>query len=406
MGRNRLVLIVDEDPAARANLAAMLKGAPLAVVADCGYGVEAGALAEETRPDLIIAAVEEPVARAVQTLRAMRSILPRTPIVVHTSVTDMSVVRQVLQVGVADLLPRPLDPAGLLAAIRLALSNGEESSATAAPLPAGTVLAVVGAKGGVGKSTLATNLGAAIARDTHHSVLLMDMDTRFGDIAIMLDLEPRLTVADLAADIDHLDRQTFRGALIRHASGVYVLPAPRHPGQWRNVGPEEIRRLVQFAARLFDYVILDTPGTFNDLIATALEVATEAIVVTSKDLASIKDTAYLLELLETDQYPADRLQVVLNDSNHNTLIKTEDVEAVLNRRVRWTLPYDSRVMAATQEGTPVLSADPRANMSRAIAAMAMEITGPDARKAPAHPSGRLRRLIPGRRRASAAVAAA
>ena len=396
MGRKRMVMIIDPDPASRAELEALLKGAPLAVVADSGYGVEASSLAEETHPDLVLAAVEAPVDRALQTIQAVMGIVPESPIIGYSSITDMQVMRQVMQIGVKDFLPRPIDPAELAAAIdRMEPeeadvdAGADEVEPTAAAQPAGAarpapptraagvVLTVFGAKGGIGKSTIATNLAAAIAHDTEFSVLLMDMDARFGDIAIMMDIEPRFTVADLASHAHELDREMFRSALMRHDSGVQILAAPKHPGEWGDITAEQMKGLIQYGARLFDFVILDTPGTFNDLVATAIEVADRVLMVSSLDMASIKDSAYMLDLLEAEEFPPDRLLLTINQVNRVNSLKIADIPKVVHHDVFWEISYDEQVLHANQVGTPVVVSKPKSRAAKQMRALAMQIVGPE-----------------------------
>ncbi len=240
---------------------------------------------------------------------------------------------------------------------------------------AGVVLTVFGAKGGIGKSTIATNLATAITGRTDHSVLIIDLDTRFGDIAIMMDIDAPVTLADLASNIDTLDRQTFRNALTEHESGVYVLSAPKHPREWRSMSPDQLRLVVQMAARLFDYVILDTPGALNDVVSMAVEEATQLILVTSLDMSSIKDSAYVLDLLQSEGYPDRRLLLVVNNVNQNHTLSAEDVERVLLRNVDWQIPYDARVVRTSQIGLPVVVAKPKSPSSRSLVALAGHLTG-------------------------------
>ena len=124
----------------------------------------------------------------------------------------------------------------------------------------GHVITVFGAKGGIGKITVSTNLGALLAAEAGVSVLLMDMDTRFGDAGLILDVEPRPTVTDLARTVATLERQESRNALVYHESGLAVLPAPASIEQWGAITPEQMHDLIIYATRLFDYVILDTRG--------------------------------------------------------------------------------------------------------------------------------------------------
>ena len=383
MPRNPTVMIIDENPIFRQELQAMITSARLAVVGDCGYGVEAVALVEELKPDLILAAVEDPVVRAVQTIQAVREI-SNAPVIAYSSNPELAVVRQVMQAGAKDLLAQPLKAGDVLHAIELAMKgvelaepspNGKVESKKKTTSAAGTVLTVFGAKGGIGKTTITTNLAVSIAKNTDHSVLIMDLDTRFGDVAIMLDIEPRVTVADLCAQASTLDRETFREALVEHSSGVWVLPSPKHPSEWRTVQVEDVKTVVAIAARMFDYVILDTPGAFNDIVGAALDLATQVLVVTSVDMASIKDTAFILDVLESESFPEERLLLTVNHPNGANTIRSADIERVLRKRVYWEIPHDGDTTLASQVGQPVVIAKPKSKAAQNMAALAAKLTG-------------------------------
>jgi len=389
-------MIIDENGPFRQELQAMLTAARMAVVADCGYGIEAATLAEETRPDVILAAVDEPVSRAIQTIEAVRTILPGTPVIAYAGAADFGLVRQVMHAGARDLLVRPLKPADVTGAVELALNGtlaGEASSVPVDTHPAGSIITVFGAKGGVGKTTIATNLAASIAKNTDSSVLIIDLDTRFGDVAIMLDVEPRVTVAQVAPGAAKFDRETFKSLLIRHESGVYVLPSPKHPTEWRGVDVEEVKELARFAARMFDYVILDTPGAYNEVVASALEVATQVLMVTSVDVASIKDTSFVLDVLEGQKFPPERLMLVVNHPNGANTIGSSEIGQLLLRPIFWEIPHALEMTLASQVGVPVVLAKPRSRAAANFAALAAQITG-KAIAPRSESKNLLRRLIP------------
>ena len=336
---------------------------------------------QETKPDLVIVGIGEPIARAIQTIQGVRSSLPDTPIIAYSASTDIAIVRQVMHVGVKDLLAAPVKPGELLGAIDQVMRGIELGAVTgfeakpAQKTSAGTVLTVFGAKGGIGKTTIAVNVAAAIAKNTDNSVLVIDLDTRFGDVAIMLDIEPRFTVAQLAATAHTLERDTFKAALVKHDSGIYVLPSPKHPNEWRSVEAADIKELIRFAARMFDYVILDTPGAFNDIVGTALEAATQVLVVTSVDMASIKDTSFILDLLESESFPSDRLMLTVNHANGANTIRAADIQRVLHHDVFWEIPHDSEVTLATQFGKPVVLAKPKSRAAVNLTQLAEKIAG-------------------------------
>jgi pilus assembly protein CpaE len=214
----------------------------------------------------------------------------------------------------------------------------------------------------------------------------------------MLDIEPSLTVAEMAAHVKTLDRQTFKSSLIEHSSGVFVLPSPKHPNHWRQVEAEDIRELARFASRIFDYVILDTPGAFNDVVGAALDVATQVLVVTSVDMASIKDTSFVLDVLESEGFPEERLYLVVNHPNGANTIRSGDIERVLRKRVFWEIPHDSQMTLATQVGKPVVLAKPRSRGATNLVGLATKVTGKTA-PAPKPSRSFFRRLVPAGQRA-------
>ena len=399
MGRNRLVMVIDDNVESRAQVEALLQQAPVAIVADSGYGPEAQTLAAEVRPEVVLASIEAPAEAAIATLKAVREVLPEAQIVAYSGIVDMQVARQVMQIGVSDFLPLPLEAAELASAIEglpvVAVARGA-AVAEAVPVPEvheGKVLTVFGAKGGIGKSTISTNLATLLAQNNNYSVLLIDMDTRFGDIAIMMDVEPESTVADLAGRMDEMDEATYREALLLHETGVHILSAPKHPSEWRNITADQMKELIQYGATLFDYVVLDTPGTFNDLVATAIEVAHQVMVISSLDLASIKDTAYMLDLLEAEGYPSERLLLTINDVNAVNTIRVDDLPQIVHHDIYWQIPYDDQVIRAGQSGQPVVVVKPKSRAAKEMRALAEKLVGAPMKSAQTSQPRRGRRIL-------------
>ncbi|KPK47798.1 MAG: hypothetical protein AMJ77_01930 [Dehalococcoidia bacterium SM23_28_2] len=391
MARNSKVIIIDQDPSSRAETQRMLALLGFAVMGAAGYGMEAMTLARETQPEVVVVSLEEPIARSLQTVESVADILPQVPIIAYSSIGDPSYIRRAMQVGVKDYLVAPLEEEELGQAINSALAQEERRqqrlSGEVEPQAYGTVVTVFGAKGGIGKTTIATNLATALVQKTGQSVALVDLDTRFGDVAILMDMPTDRSISDLALPEDEIDREAVQSCLYTHGTGVAILPAPIRPSEWHSIHPGHIEKMVSVLAATHDYVILDTPGTFNDIVSRALEMCTILLLTATPDLASLKDTILALEMLRSWSFPAEKVKIVINhtsDAHGDTRV---DIRRVLGKDIFWTIPYDRSISQTTQLGMPIVAAKPKSKSSQSFVELAYAIGGIRSR-----PKGMLERL--------------
>src|SRR5438105_4705606 len=380
MARNPEIVTIDPDLGSRAETKRAAQLAHFSVIGEAGYGVEAVTVAKEHTPDVFLVSFEEPVALALQTIAALADAVPNAPTIVYSSLADAGSVRRAMIAGARDYIIKPLKPEDLSRAVYGVLEQEErkrmrDAGETSEAAARGTIITVFGAKGGIGKTTISTNLATTLAKMTGANVCLLDMDTRFGDVAIMMDVAVEASIADVARRIDELDRDKIRDFLVKHHSGVSILPAPLHPTEWRNLTPQHIERIVELLAQTHDYVVIDTPGTFNELIATTLELANLILLVTSMDIASIKDTALALEMLRAASVSEDKVKLTINHSTAANSLREEDVSRVLDYEVFWQIPHDLAVSSSTQLGQQIVIAKPYARVSRAIIDLAHTLTG-------------------------------
>lgn len=368
-------LIVDSDEISREVFRSKVQRAGLVVDLERPHGLAAQQTIQEMEPDLLFIAVEQPLQRALQTVDFARAIVPDATIVAYTTEWSPMVERRLMQSGVNDFLHGKISSSQLSAVVGGARRKAAASATPALPDAGAQVIAVVGQKGGIGKTTTSTNLAAAIARDGRQSVLLIDLDTRFGDVAIMMDVASDYTVSEVAREVEGLDRETFRKLLLRHDSGACILPAPRDYRSWLNCTPEQIQDLVRFAAGMFDVVILDTPGTFNDVVAAAVEVASRVVVVTSSELPSLKNTALLLEHFSLKGLAEEQVIVTLIYGHDQEGPDRADVEFAIGHAVDHEVPFDRNVRKATQVGMPVTMWKPHAPAATAFFRIAAHATG-------------------------------
>jgi pilus assembly protein CpaE len=374
------IVLIDQNPDTRAMLLRHLQGSAFTFVGNAGYGVEVAEMVAQTRPDFMLLGLEEPVSRGLQTLETLAEAAPQVPIIVYSSLTEGTFVRKVMLASARDYLGLPLTAEQLAASTqailaqqttRLRRRSGEPAGRTSG----GTVLTIFGVKGGIGKTTIATNLATALHRQTEASVVLVDMDTRFGDVAVMLGISTSMTLSDAARDARRLDRTTIRNYLINHPAGVSILPAPEVPADWEDIDPAQLVMIVRVLAETFDYVILDTPGTFNEVVGVSLELATVVLLVTSLELASIKDADMVLAMLRGWSFPAEKLKLVLNHTTTANGIQVTDVARALGVEPFWQIPFDQTALRAGQLGQSVVLVSPRSRVSQNLAELAGRFGG-------------------------------
>ncbi len=380
MAQTPEVVTVDPDLSSRADMKRVLQIAHLTVAGEAGYGIEAVTVAQERLPDLFLVSVEEPVARALQTIESLADAMPGAPTIVYSAMADAAAVRRAMVAGARDYLIKPVKPEELVRSIHGVLEQEERkrmrmTGQTQETAARGTIITVFGAKGGIGKTTIATNLATSLQRTTNSTVVLVDMDTRFGDVAIMMDVPVEQSIADVGRHLDEMDRDKVRDYLVQHHSGVFVLPAPLHPNEWRNLTPQHIEKILDLLAQSFDYVIIDTPGTFNEIIATTLEHASLILLITSMDIASIKDTALALEMLRAASISPDKVKLTINHCTSANSLREDDVQRVLEYEVFWRIPHDLAVTSSTQLGQPIVLTRPYARVSRSINDLAYVLSG-------------------------------
>jgi len=376
---NIRLLIVDPDVNYRTDLKKQLQRAGIVVVGEADYGADALTLINAEKPDAVAVAWQEPSARPEQTLESITLSLPSAPLIVYSDIADLSAARRAVQAGAHDYLTKPVSSKDFLDSLTKAFAQIERRRFSElgdkAPVSEGVVISLFGAKGGIGKTTLATNLAVALTKFRHESVALLDIDTRFGDVALVLDLQPEKNIGDAVRHIDEIDRFNVRQYLTQHHSGIYVLPAPTRPSEWRQVQPGHVERLIKLLAETHDFVVLDTPGFFTELVGVALDLSDLVLLVTTLDVSSIKDCAMAVDMLSGADFPMERVKLVINHQSTVHRVDPKQVSEVTGCGVFWTVPFDKAIAKGGQLGSPLVMSKPNSKGARSMIDLALSISG-------------------------------
>lgn len=273
-------------------------------------------------------------------------------------------IREVVRVDDAPALQDAVLRAGELArSIREqgGLSISEEASV-------GRVLTVFSAKGGAGKTTLSTNLGAALADGGRRSVCILDLDLQFGDVAIALQLFPAHTIADAVALMDSLDEAAVAKLLTPHSPGLTALVAPVEPHLMEIVPGALVSKLLTILRRMFDVVIVDTPPAFTDHVLAAFDESDYVALLATLDIPSLKNLKLTLETLDQLNYPREKWLIVLNRADSKVGLALSEVEKTLRFPISAMIPSSRDVPASINRGVPIVLDAPHHPVSVAIRA--------------------------------------
>ena len=240
----------------------------------------------------------------------------------------------------------------------------------------GRMVAVFSTKGGVGKSTIATNVATAMARRIDDAVTLMDADLQFGDVSVMLGLPPDHTVLDAAASIQYADPELMRNLVTRVDSGLLVLPAPSEPALSTSVPPEDMTAVCEGLQGISGFLVVDVPTSFDDTTLALLEAADDVLLVASMDIPSVKNLKIGMQALDLMAIAGPKLKLVLNRANTQVKLDVREVEHVLGLRAAFPVPYDIAVPLSINAGVPVVVHDPRSAAARAMEHIAVSLLGP------------------------------
>jgi pilus assembly protein CpaE len=284
---------------------------------------------------------------------------------------DVTVLAQALRAGFREVVASD-DLTSLSSACRrsLEISHHLAGISGAAPVVVdGKVVIVFNAKGGCGKTTIATNLGAYVA-STGARVLLVDLDLAFGDVAISLQLRPAASVADLVAMSGHIDATGLASVVTKHDSGLDTLCAPNQPGEADGITGPLVGEMLRVARRLYDYVIIDTPPAFSEHVLAAFDVCDLSVLLATLDIPSVKNLRLTLDTLDLLGHPRDGRIVILNRSDAKVGLHTEDVVAAIKQPIAAMIPSSSHVPASVNRGVPIMLDEPKHPVSLALRALA------------------------------------
>src|SRR5258706_13516552 len=396
MGDQIRVLIVDDIPETRDHLTKLLGfESDIEVVGSAASGSESLTMAGEMLPDVVLMDINMPDMDGIAATEKLSAQVPTASVVMMSVQGEADYLRRSMLAGAREFLVKPFSSDELTASIRQVYTRerDKQSRMSAMPVMSGTpggpaskaddgghdgqVVAIFSPKGGVGRTTVAVNMAVAAATELGKSVVLMDGSFQFGDVGVLLNLNPKnKSIADLVPELEAGELESIDTFVINHSAGIRVLLAPPSPEMAELITPSGVKRVLEALRKNHDLVVVDCTSWFNETTLAILDAADVVLTMLSLEITSIKNMRLFLEVADQLGYEADKIKLVLNRADSSLGIRVADVESSIGRKVDHTIVSDGRsVVYALNRGVPFFLSNRQAQVSQDILRLAQSVAG-------------------------------
>jgi pilus assembly protein CpaE len=408
------VLIVDDIPETRDHLSKLLGfESDIEVVGAASSGAEAINLAGSLSPDVILMDINMPDMDGITATEQIAARAPASAVVMMSVQGEADYLRRSMLAGAREFLVKPFSSDELTASIRQVHAREREKLSRMAVQPApaspngaaagppegspnGRLVAVFSPKGGVGRTTIAVNLAVAAATELGQKVVLVDASFQFGDVGVMLNLNPKnKSIADLVPELEAGgEPESLDTFVINHSAGIRVLLAPPTPETAELLTAGAVMRVLNHLRAANDLVVVDCAAFFNETTLAILDAADEILTILSLEITSIKNMRLFLEVGDQLGYDPGKIRLVLNRADSTLGIRVADVEQSIGRKIDHTIVSDGRsVVYALNRGVPFFLSNREAQVSQDVMRLATTVVSDsstteaeDDRRAPAKKS--------------------
>ena len=340
-------------------------------------------LVKQSRPDVVV--FDRSLEQTENGIRQIFTSLPSTICVGIVAQGNMAILRRLVTAGARDVVARPVPYQDLISSIRNAMATETDRRANALVVTErggtptrGKLVVITSPKGGVGTTTVATNLAIGLRQISNTRVALADFGLQFGDVGVLMNIWARNTMQELFTHSNDIDDTMLNGLLQQHSSGVQVLLAPNTPEAAGELDSEILNTILDRLLERFNYVVCDTWSFLDEITETLLSRADEVLVVTTPEVPALKNTKAFLEHIDAQHLVHGRITLVLNRFPSVNGISLQDVQKHLRHPVGANIPSEGQfVTHAVNRGIPVVASHPQSWVAQSLLKLAAYVTGDD-----------------------------
>lgn len=351
----------------------MINDDDINVIGESSGGTDALVRIDNLSPDIIVMTLGQGENDVLSLTERIIMNRPRSHVILLAEYLNVDILQSALAVGVHNVIEFPKSAKEFSEYIKTVYNNEtariESLNGKQHLSWSSKVITIFGAKGGLGKTTLAINLAVKLA-ENRKKVAIVDLDLQFGDVNVFLDIDHGDTILELSQELSTPNIDLIRSYMNVHSSGVHVLCAPKSPEYAELISPEKVHSILSQLRTYYDYVIIDTPPSFNDITITALEASSTILFITGLDISILKNSKLSLSILKSLQQ-LDKVKIIVNRAVSIGSITLDDVQKLIDCPIWAKIPSDYKVaVTALNLGIPFVIGAPKTELGQAISSVA------------------------------------
>jgi pilus assembly protein CpaE len=362
--RTLRLVIIDSDRSARRDVREFIRDKNIRVIGE-SEDVKSGLrLIRGLQPDLILLELPAAAAETMEAVAKIKEELPDIGIILSSTDPSPQLILSCIRAGVQEFITRPIDVKELGKAIdhirklfSATLSSNKKR---------GAILSVFASKGGTGATSVAANLGVALANIPNSKTVIVDLSFHMGDLGLMLDLPARYSLVDALSD-GTIAQSKLGSILSKHSSGVYLLTVATSPELSDEITYDHMVELLGMLGTMFDYIIVDIGRHLDDRTVEVLELSDGIIMLASLDIPTIRNVNRYLDIFDRLELSREKIHVVINRFQKKTRISLKDLEEAVGMDTFWAIPNDYMPMSlGIDSGNPVVIDSPRSKVANSF----------------------------------------
>jgi pilus assembly protein CpaE len=366
------IVIIDQDKRSRDAIISSLRpfSESITLAGSVDNFTDGASAIERNSPNVVFLGVDD-IQKGIKDVQIITLMYPRVSVIACSSEKNSEWILALMRAGAVEYLLRPIAQEELKHSLQkvgrfLFAAPVEET-------PIGRIISVYNPIGGMGTTTVAVNLAAALATEGV-KVALVDLNLEAGDVNTFLNVDPAYTLSSVTSNVGRLDANFLMSVMTRHPSGPYLLTEPLEVDDAVSITPEQVHRILEFLRGIFDYVVVDCVGQLAGCNLPIFRDSRLILYTTTLSLPALKNTKRYLRAMESKGFGSDRVKLVINRFLPRSDINLKDAEKVLATTVFQAIPNDYEgVVNSINKGMPVVKLLPRTQISKAMLELAERV---------------------------------